>query len=123
MNRLITLLVATLLVVSVMFPSLAQVPQTTEELQGMLTNPWVLFGLMVFGSVISAMKQWGVAKMDGAAVGVGLGAYLAHAQELFITLGDSGNLNFISAVSIGYVINSVADLNPLSTRSTSLTQK
>jgi hypothetical protein len=133
MNRLITALIAALIVASVLFPSLAQVPQTTEQLQGWLMNPWVLFGLMLFGSVISAMKQWSQAKLDGAAAGVALSSHLARLQELFITLGgnaiaffalvDSGNLNFVAAVSIGYLINDAADLNPLSTRSTALTQK
>jgi hypothetical protein len=133
MNRILSALLVALILVSVAFPSLAQVPGTTEELQTWLTNPWVLFGLMIFGSVISAVKQWSVAKMDGTAVGVGLGAYLSHLQELFITLGgnaiaffalvDSGNLNFVAAVSIGYVINSAADLSPLGQRSSSLTQK
>lgn len=124
----LSLLLVTMIVVTLLQATAQAQPQTTEDIQTMLTNPWVLFGLMIFGSVLSAVKQWGVAKMDGTTTT--LGTYLGHLQELFITLGgntiaffalvDSGNLNFLSAVSIGYVINSAADLNPLGARSTSL---
>jgi hypothetical protein len=108
-----------------------QVPQTTEEIQTWLTNPWVLFGLMIFGSILSATKQLSVAKMEGSAATIG--AYLGHFQELFIMLGgntiaffmlvDGGNLNFVSAVSIGYAINSVADMNPFSDRSSTIIEE
>lgn len=102
-----------------------------ESLQLMLMNPWVLFGFMIFGSILSMVKQWGQAKMDGSVVTVS--TYVSHLQELFTTLGgnaiaffllvDSGNLNYVSAVSIGYVLNSAADLNPLGGRSTTLAGK
>lgn len=106
-------------------------PNTTAGIQVLLMNPWVLFGLMIFGTVLSMLKQWKQAQMDGSSVA--LGTYLSHVQELLIAIGgnviaffllvDSGNLNFVSAVSIGYVLNSVADLNPAGTRSTALTIK
>lgn len=104
-------------------------PTTTEGIQAMLMNPWVLFGLMIFGTILSMLKQWKQAQMDGSTTT--LATYLAHVQELLIAIGgnaiaffllvDSGNLNFVSAISIGYVLNSVADLNPAGSRSTSLT--
>lgn len=100
----------------------------TADIQTALMNPWVLFGLMLFGSILSMVKQWSQAKMDGSSVTVG--TYLSHAMEVFTTLGanalaffllvDSGNLNFVSAVSIGYALNSLSDLNPAGGRSTSL---
>lgn len=116
-------LFSVLVISMILLPVFGQ--DATADIKEQLMNPWVLFGLMIFGSILSAVKQWGVAKMDGAAVT--MGGYLAHLQELFITLGgntiaffalvDSGNLNFLSAISIGYVINSAADLNPLGSRS------
>jgi hypothetical protein len=103
---------------------------TTESLQQLLMNPWVLFVLMIFGTVLSMLKQWKQAQMDGSTAT--LGTYLSHIQELLIAIGgniivffllvDSSNLNFVSALSIGYVLNSVADLNPAGTRSTTLTK-
>jgi len=41
----------------------------------------------------------------------------------FFLLIDTGTLNFMSAVTIGYAINSLADLNPVGTRSTVLAGK
>lgn len=119
------LIVLTLLVV--IAPAFAQ-DANTAQLQQWLMNPWVLFGLMIFGTVLSMLKQWKQAQMDGSTAT--LGTYLSHIQELLIAIGgnaiaffllvDGGNLNFISAVSIGYVLNSVADLNPAGTRSTAM---
>jgi len=93
-----------------------------------LKNPWVLYGLMIAGSVVSLLKQWGAAAMDGSKAT--FGGLLVHWQETlttlfgntiaFFMLVDSGNLNFISAISIGYAINSLADLNPAGSRSTAL---
>jgi len=111
------------------WPAAAQsLPSTTEGIQQLLMNPWVLFVLMIFGTILSMLKQWKQAQMDGSTAT--LGTYLSHIQELLIAVGgnmiaffllvDSGNLNFVSAVSIGYVLNSVADLNPAGTRSTIL---
>lgn len=106
-------------------------PGTTEGIQAMLMNPWVLFLFMVFGTILSMLKQWKQAQMDGSMVT--MATYLSHVQELVIALGgngiafflliDSGNLNFVSAVSIGYVLNSVADLNPQGSRSTVLADR
>ena len=93
-------------------------------------NPYMLDsnGKLQNINSLTALKQWTAARMDGGTATVG--AYLGHLQELFITLGgntiaffalvDSGNLNFLSAISIGYVMNSVADLNPAGGRSTTL---
>lgn len=114
------------------WPAHAQgMPTTTEGIKQLLTNPWVLFVFMIFGTILSMLKQWKQGQMDGSTTT--LATYLSHIQELVIAIGgngiafflliDSGNLNFVSAVSIGYVLNSVADLNPAGSRSTSLTLK
>jgi hypothetical protein len=103
----------------------------TGEIKSALANPYVLYALMIAGSVVSLIKQWGAAKMDGATATIG--GLLGHWQETLTTLFgnsiafflliDTGTLNFISAVSIGYAINSLADLNPVGTRSTVLAGK
>lgn len=121
-------LLASILLVAFIVTTLQAFAQDTTHLQDMLKNPWILFGFMIFGSVISMAKQWGQAKMDGSAVTVA--TYLSHVQEILTTLGtntlaffllvDSGNLNYVSAVSIGYALNSISDLNPLGGRSTTL---
>ncbi len=127
---ILTVLIASWFVVQT-WPAYAQsVPTTAEEMKTLLANPWVLFGFMIFGTILSMLKQWKQANMDGSTVT--MGTYLSHVQELLIAVGgnviaffllvDSGNLNFVSAVSIGYVLNSVADLNPAGTRSTALTK-
>jgi hypothetical protein len=122
MKSLSTLLVLGLLVT---FAAFAQADPVSAEF---LKNPWVLYGLMIAGSLVSLLKQWGAAAMDGSTAT--LGGLLAHWQETLTTLFgntiaffmliDSGNLNFVSAISIGYAINSLADLNPVGSRSTAL---
>lgn len=120
-----------LLVIVALFTANVYAQVDTSALQQHLMNPWVLFGFMIFGSILSMVKQWGQAKMDGSSAT--MATYLSHLQELLTTLGgnaiaffllvDSGNLNFIAAVSIGYVLNSAADLNPLGGRSITLAGK
>lgn len=119
---------ASLIFIAMVVWTLQAFAQDETQMQDWLKNPWVLFGFMIFGTILSMVKQWKQAQMDGSSAT--LGTYLSHLQELFIAIGgnilaffllvDSGNLNFVSAVSIGYVLNSVADLNPLGGRSTSL---
>lgn len=110
-------------------PAMAQeVVDPSSGMRQALKNPWVLFGLMIFGSILSGLKQLGVSKMEGTPMTVG--KYLSYAQELFTTIGgnalaffflvDSGQLNFVSAVSIGYVLNSASDLLPTGKRSGNL---
>ena len=103
----------------------------TTQIQSWLSNPWILYGFMILGSAISMLKQFSTAVMEGSTVTVG--NYLSHIQEILITLGtntiaffalaDGGSLNFLSAVSIGYALNSLADLNPAGSRSTALMAK
>ena len=117
-----------LVLITVGFQALAQ-SDPTGDIKTALTNPWVLYGLMLVGSLVSMLKQWGVSKMDEGP-SPGIGAYLMHWQETvttlfgntvaFLLLIDSGNLNFVSAISIGYAINSLSDVNPMGSRSTSL---
>lgn len=101
---------------------------SSDTLRMWLQDPWVLYGFMVLGSIVSMAKQWKVARMDGSEIT--FGAYASYLQELAIALGantlaffllvDSGMLNYVSAVTIGYALNSVADLNPMGGRSTAL---
>lgn len=104
---------------------------TQEELIGWLNNVWVLYGLMILGSVISGLKQIKVAQMEGS--GVTAGGHFSHWSDAVIVLGSNtlsfialiyaDQLNFVSAVSVGFVLNELVDLNPASSRSNALMLK
>jgi hypothetical protein len=126
-------LVSVLFVCLVLYALAIAVPavaQTNEQMKGWLDNPIVLFVLMLLGSIISGLKQWGVAKMEGSETTIK--TYLSHGQEIlttlainsyaFLSLVHSGTLNFMSATLIGFAANSVSDLNPFGARSTTLKQ-
>lgn len=99
-----------------------------SQIKAWLTSPTVLYIFMLVGSLVSMLKQWSVAKMDGASTT--LVDYLKHWQEVVVTffgntvafvgLIETDSLNFVSALSIGYVISSASDLLPSGSRSTSL---
>jgi hypothetical protein len=118
------------MVTLIVLPVYAQGP-TTEQIQAWLMRPAVLYVLMLLGSIVSMVKQWGVSKMSGGSTTIA--QYASHGQELITTLfGNSvafaglimtDSLNFVSALSIGYVISSLSDLNPAGSRSTALESK
>lgn len=114
-------IIAVVLVSSFAF---AQGP-TQEEIRGWLEEPVVLYFLMLMGSLASALKQWSVARMSGNEMG--LVDYLSFVQEgittilvntiSFAALIYADQLNFVSAIGIGYMTNSLADLLPSGGRS------
>lgn len=96
-----------------------------EELRGWLDSPVVLYVLMLLGSLASALKQWSVARMSGSTLS--LATYMSYLQEgvttiivntlSFAALIYADQLNFVSAIGIGYMTNSLSDLLPTGTRS------
>ena len=86
---------------------------TTEEIKAMLETPVALFVLMLIASLLSAYKQ-------KSGTGVGIGTYFAHIPETiamlvtntigFTVLIFTDQLNFASALGLGYASNSLADL-------------
>lgn len=90
---------------------------TADELKEMFDSPMALFLAMLLGSAVSMLNQLGRAKRDGAAVT--LGQYLSHWPELlaallnnvlaWVVLLMTDQLNFASAVGIGFAANSLAD--------------
>ncbi|HYE70611.1 MAG TPA: hypothetical protein VD932_03710 [Aquabacterium sp.] len=86
---------------------------TPDELKTLLSTPLALFVVMLLGSLGSALKQ--VKGTDTS-----LGSYFAHWPETlsalianvlaFGMLVVTDSLNFASALGIGYVANSAADL-------------
>jgi len=103
---------------------------TEGQIKAWLESPIVLYFLMLAGSAISMIRQWGTAQMDGS--NVTFWTYAKHLPELLTTfftntiafalLIENDSLNFIAAVSIGYALNDLADLNPQGSRSSSLTK-
>ena len=90
---------------------------TAQELKLLLSTPAALFALMLFGTLVSMLKQYIDAKANGSAIS--LGAYLAKAETVvavsanclaFMGLIMTDTLNWTGALAIGYVINSAADL-------------
>lgn len=118
------------LVIMVAAPAFAQGP-TTEQINSWLMSPTVLYVLMILGSLVSMLKQWKVSQMDGGTAT--FGSLFTHLQELLTTLFgntilfagliQTDTLNFVSAVTIGYAVSSLSDLNPAGSRSTALLKK
>lgn len=91
---------------------------TAEELKAILETPAALLMLMLLASLVSALKQLVVAKQQGGSIS--LWTYLAYWPETittiignliaFATLILTDQLNFASALGIGYGINSVVEL-------------
>jgi hypothetical protein len=108
--------------------SIQEMPMTAEELKLLLSTPAALFLVMLLGSLASMLKQISDAKKNGSTAS--LGSYLAHWPETlgtiitnalgFLTLVVTDQLNFASALGIGYAANSAADLLRSGGRSASL---
>lgn len=104
---------------------------TADELKTLLSTPAALFLVMLLGSLASMLKQLSDARKNGS--GASLGSYLAHLPETagtvitnalgFLTLVVTDQLNFASALGIGYAANSAADLLRTGGRSASLASK
>jgi hypothetical protein len=104
---------------------------TAEELKLLLETPAALFVVMILGSVASGLKQM----IDAAKQGgdTNYWAYLKHWPETaatviintlgFLTLIVTDQLNFASALGIGYAANSAADLLRKGGRSDTLLKK
>lgn len=98
---------------------------TREEMVTVLNNVWVLYALMLLGTLGSMLKQVGVAKQEGSTASVAdhvlrlkEGAYVWIANTLaFAALIYGDQLNFASAVGIGFALNELVDLDPTSSRS------
>lgn len=89
------------------------------DLKDLLSNQIFLFALMLFGTLLSMAKQYVDGRMNAATID--FGAYLLRIETLiavganviaFLGLIDSGQLNFLSAVGVGYALNSLTDLKP-----------
>lgn len=104
---------------------------SAEELKVLLSTPAALFLVMLLGSLASMLKQISDANKNGAVTS--LGSYLAHWPETagtvitnalgFLTLVVTDQLNFASALGIGYAANSAADLLRSGGRSAALSVK
>ena len=90
---------------------------TAQQLTDLLSNPLVLFLVMIAASLGSGFKQVYEAKR-AAGVEMTMGDYLTHWPETLITLGGNiglfftlaatGQLNLASALGLGYAANSLA---------------
>jgi hypothetical protein len=92
---------------------------SAEALKELLSQPVSLFVLMLFGSLLSALKQMVDSRSNGSTITVA--QYLFKVETLimlganviaFITLIMTDTLNWTGAIGIGYVMNSLADLKP-----------
>lgn len=91
---------------------------TTDELKELLNAPYGLLALMFAASFVSGVKSILVARANGSQMS--LGAYLGYLpQTLVAVVGNliafavlvlTDQLNFASALGIGYGINSATDL-------------
>ncbi len=91
---------------------------TPDELKSLLSTPLALFVVMLLGSLASVLKQIADAKKNGSEVTIG--SYLSHLHETvsalilnvlgFLTLVVTDQLNFASALGVGFASNSAADL-------------
>ncbi len=97
---------------------------SAEEIKMLLSEPVALFVLMLFGSLLSMLKQLVDSRTNGSTITTA--EYLFKIETLimlganviaFITLIMTDTLNWTGAIGIGYVMNSVADLKP-STKTT-----
>lgn len=93
---------------------------TSEYLKSLLSGPSALFILMLLASLSNGLKQLLVVKQTGTPMD--LWQYLAYWPETlamiianimaFAVLILTDQLNFASALSVGYGTNSVVDLLP-----------
>lgn len=93
---------------------------TRDGLKAALDTPLVLLGVMLLASLINGVKQLRTAKQAGG--DMKLGEYLSYLPDTTATvlgnvLAFAGlilidQLNFASALGIGYGVNSITDLLP-----------
>ncbi len=108
--------------------AVAQGLLTAEQLKDLLQTPRYLFFLMLLASFGNMLKQKGDANRNGNTVT--LAQYLGHWPETFavlianviafVALIMTDQLNFASALGVGYGVNSLADLMRPGGRSASL---
>jgi len=104
---------------------------TTEELKLVLSTPPALFVLMLLASLSSGLIEVGKAKRAGA--DATFSSYLTHWPSLvgtflgniiaFAVLILTDQLNFASALGIGYGVNNVVDALPRNDRADSLVKQ
>lgn len=125
LTRVVIFVLAVCAAVLLIAPMVFAQGPSQEELRGWLDSPVVLYVLMLLGSLASALKQWSVARMSGSKLT--LTTYMSYLQEgvttiivntlSFAALIYADQLNFVSAIGIGYMTNSLSDLLPTGTRS------
>lgn len=103
----------------------------TVTLKEILSSPLGLLALMLAASLLGGIKQIVIAKQSG--VKVTLGEYFQYWPETiavlignvlaFVVLILTDQLNFASALGIGYGVNSAADLLRVGGRTESLGTK
>lgn len=90
---------------------------TAVELKEILSTPLALFVLMLFGTLLSMLKQYVDAKAGGSTIS--LGSYIGKVETFvaiganvlaFLALVMTDTLNWTGALAIGWVINSASDL-------------
>lgn len=91
-----------------------------DALKLLLSSPLSLFALMMAASLLNGLQQLGVVAQTGKPMSVG--SYLSYWPETltvfignaigFVVLVLMDQLNFASALGIGYGLNSVTDLLP-----------
>jgi hypothetical protein len=102
---------------------------TNETLKELLSGPAALFLMMMLASMVNGLQQLNVVRQTGTPMTAReyffkywpttLGMALTNVIA-FITLVMTDQLNFASALGIGYGVNSAIDLLPNSTRSHAL---
>lgn len=101
---------------------------TAEALKQLLATPVALFVVMLLGSLANGLKQLATAKQSGTSAS--FLSYLGHWPETlatvilnalaFATLLTTDQLNFASALGIGFAANSASDLLRAGGRSAAL---
>lgn len=90
---------------------------TAVEIKAILELPIALFILMIFGTLISMMKQYTDAKSSGSLIT--FNSYFFKIETIvavganilaFIGLIMTDTLNWTGALAIGYVLNSASDM-------------
>ena len=99
---------------------------TNAALKVLLNSPICLFGLMLLASFSNALTQLGVVKQTGKPMTC-VEYFVKYIPETvsvlisnvlgFVVLVMTDQLNFASAIGVGYGINSLVDLLPKTRRS------
>lgn len=93
---------------------------TSQQLQAFLSSPFGMFIIMLMASFVNGMKQLAVTKQTSNAmpwwqywtyIPETLTVVIGNALA-FLILFQTGQLNFASAIAVGYGANSLADLIP-----------